>query len=782
MKKLLFFLILLSFICGKVSAQNSALGCPSFVGAVVDIAPSTCSSTDGSFTVTVGFRGPDPVSVTIDNFVHSQQDNGSPGDAFDQAGGPVNNVAGGVTFNGRAAGIYTISIKSGVTSAICQTFTFNLPTAPYKAGLANTTVNNTSVCGTTPNGSINLSTSSLVATDSISWLASTTPIFTKVGALGGSIIPNLPAGTYYVMAKDASGCDNVSTTTIVVGGNSPCVTTLASAVRGTAAPQYCDNAESPNNLWVDGTFGVNSVGLGSGVSDFKAPNAGSCGGGIVLDPTGVYNSTQTGYILTAPNSTSFGMQPLGSSGPTGNFYAITDNLNDGLAPGGCPAVGNHNVFDGATTDNEGWNDGYDNDWYLLGGGTNSGGLQMAVNGGTTPGIVIQQTINNLCPDENYQFSIWIRSLYEGNQGSINIGAGAGNVQPIVSFLLNGVEVNTTGNIPNLTSVANGANYTQYGFNFKPNASTATIAIRSDNSATDGQSNSFAMDDIYVGKPSPTIAYVTPTCSPIPTSVSANVTDACNNASINSFISYQWTQNGAFIGSPQTGVSPSYVATNTPIANGDTYQLILAPNAADLTSSACSYQNGSSLTISSGGCIILPIKLVSIKAQQISQNSAEIVWTVASQTNIIQYILEKSTDNENFYPVTSINANDNVTSYSADDYDLYTGGTNYYRIEAIDNDGSVSYSGIVTINPTPNTSNLIQIYPNPVSDELYISKPTNTIINSAVIIDAIGQTMIQVNSFNNFTNSIPVGNLSTGFYDLKIIDSNDQVTNIKFIKK
>ncbi len=784
MKQFFILALLLSSITVKLSAQNTALGCPNVVSVVVLTAPSTCASTDGSFIVVVGNRGANPAIVTIDGFVHSQQDNNAVGDAFDQAGGLVVNAPGGVTFNGRAAGVYTISIKSGTTSGICQTITYNLTTAPYKAGFANTpSANTNAVCGTTPNGSILLS--GLAATDSVSWLASTTPVFTVVSAIPAATISNLAAGTYYVMAKDASNCSQVSTTTIVVGGPAPCIATLAPAARGAAAPQYCDNAESPNNLWNNGTFGVNSVGLGSAVSDFKAPNAGSCGGGIVLDPTGVYNSTQTGGVLTAPNSTSFGMQPLGAAGPTDGFYAITDNINDGLAPGGCPAVGNHNVFDGLTNNSTGWNDGYDQDWFLLGGGSNSGGFQMVVNGGSVPAIAIQQTIGGLCPDENYQFSIWVRSLYEGAAGSLYTSHPAGNVSPNLTFLINGVAVETTGDIPNASHIINGANYTQYGFNFKPNAASVTLAVRSNNSATDGQSNAFAIDDIYVGKPTPTIAYITPACPTVPTVVSANVTDACNDVSLNSFVTYQWKQNGVLVGASLTGtlVANAYTASSsTALVTGDVYQLVLAPNAADLSATACLYTTASSLTVTSS-CIILPIRLVSITAQQLNANSGEVNWQVGDQLNVNHYELYKSTDGVNFtIYVGSVNGSDNINAYSITDDDLYPDGVNYYRLKEVDNDGTVHYSSIVTINPAPNTSNNIEIYPNPVADELYISKPQNTVIKGALIIDAIGQTLMEVNSFNNITNSIQLNNLPTGFYELKVIDSKNQVTNLKFIKK
>jgi len=232
----------------------------------------------------------------------------------------------------------------------------------------------------------------------------------------------------------------------------------------------------------------------------------------------------------------------------------------------------------------------------------------------------------------------------------------------------------------------------------------------------------------------------------------------------------------------TMVANAYVAASTTaLVNGDSYKLILAPNPADLLVSACSFTTTTSLTISTT-CIILPIRMVSIKAQQLSANSGEVVWQVGDQLNVNHYELEKSVDGVNYTYVGSVTASDNASVYSIDDNDLYTDGINYYRVKEVDNDGTIHYSIIVVINPAPNTANNIEIYPNPVSDELYLSKPQNTVIKSALVVDAIGQTLLEVNNFNNITNSIQLNNLPTGFYELKVIDNKNQVTNLKFIKK
>ena len=70
-----------------------------------------------------------------------------------------------------------------------------------------------------------------------------------------------------------------------------------------------------------------------------------------------------------------------------------------------------------------------------------------------------------------------------------------------------------------------------------------------------------------------------------------------------------------------------------------------------------------------------------------------------------------------------------------------------------------------------------IYPNPVSEKLYVTGENLSKVSKAAIYDVSGKLIQEINNpFNNF-NSIDVSNYKTGIYILKI-DEN----SYKFLKK
>jgi hypothetical protein len=722
MKKYYIFLLLSSFLCGKTYAQP---GCPVDVRALVITSP-TCGASNGSFDVQVGFHSNTVLAqVSLDGFTTFQDDGPSPG-------------AGVVHFINKPAGTYTISVRNSVTLAICQTFTFNFIASQYDT-TATITATPATGCFNT-DGTIVIGGLTSNATDSVSWLSSLNPTFVKVASLTANTIPNLIPGNYYVIFKAAGSNFCYSTHKINVGNSGTAC----------AAPTFCGNASDPNNMFPNGTFG----------------NGGN--------PDGT-NAQLNGPPLAA-GLTQYPYQPLGYRGPEDGFYAITNNTylgSDFL--GGDPTGPNvpNTPFNGQ------WYQGYDHDHT---GPANDGenGYMLVVNASYAPDVVIQQTINNMCTEKKYQFSAWIRDLDQN----------AGQIPAKVEFIVNGVGLYTTPVLPTGTS-----GWQQVGFTFQTASSTAVISIRND--TTGGLGNDWAMDDIYVGDCQPTVILntVALACSSTNDSVSASITDASNI-----YDTYQWQVDRndglGFVAADtivtvagfNASVTHNYiakVALPTPIVPADAgwnYKIVIGTTVSDISSPTCYFTDSNVLRLTSSCSIILPIKLVSIKAQQLQQNSGEVTWVVASQTNVSEYVLEKSTDGKTFYPVTVQEANSKESTYTAEDDDLYQDGINYYRIKAVDIDGSVSYSDVVTINPAPNTNTQILITPNPVEEELHLSKPPNTIINNAIVIDAIGRTIIQVNSFNNFTNNISVANLPVGFYNLKVIDSKNQVTNIKFIKR
>jgi len=724
MKKLFILVVLLSLTYSKLFAQA---GCPVDVKALVITAP-TCGSSNGSFDVQVGFHSNTVLAqVSLDGFATFQDDGPLPG-------------TGIVHFTSKSAGTYTISVRNSVTLAICQTFTFTFIASQYDT-TATVTATPASGCFNA-DGSIALAGLTSNATDSVSWLSNLTPTFVAVNTLSpANTITGLIPGNYYVVLKSAGSNFCYSTHKVNVGNTGAAC----------AAPTFCGNAADPNNMFPNGTFG----------------NGG--------DPDGT-NAQINGPPLAA-GITQYPYQPIGYRGPEDGFYSITNNTYLGSDFLGNDPTG-PNVSN--TPFNSQWFQGYDHD-HSATPDDGENGYMLVVNASFAPDVVIQQTIPNMCTEKKYQFSAWIRDLDQN----------VGQIPAKVEFIVNGVGLYTTPVLPTGTS-----GWQQVGFTFQTNTSTAVISIRND--TTGGLGNDWAMDDIYVGDCQPTVALGTLSfgCGTLLDSASATVTDASNI-----YDTYQWLVNrndgSGYVAADTIITVPGFnasvthtytskVALPTPLTSasaGWSYKLILGTTAADISSPTCYFTDSNVLVLTNTCSIILPIKLVSIKAVQLNQNSGEVNWIVASQNNVSEYIVQKSTDGKTFYYVTTVTANNNSNaSYTAEDDDLYTGGLNYYRVEEVDEDGSVHYSQVVTLNPAPNTNTTIEIYPNPVVNDLYLSKPQNTVIKSAFIIDAIGQTLMEVNDFNNFTNSIQLNNLPTGFYELKVIDSKNQVTNLKFIKK
>lgn len=117
--------------------------------------------------------------------------------------------------------------------------------------------------------------------------------------------------------------------------------------------------------------------------------------------------------------------------------------------------------------------------------------------------------------------------------------------------------------------------------------------------------------------------------------------------------------------------------------------------------------------------VLPVNFSSFTVKLNGQRQAQLTWTVSGEEGIDHYIVEKSTDHQNwktasthYSTVTSLN----VRSYFVTDSFLAT-GTTFYRIKAKGYAGDISYSKTeqVEYRPVKNFS----IYPNPVSSRMFI---------------------------------------------------------------
>jgi len=128
---------------------------------------------------------------------------------------------------------------------------------------------------------------------------------------------------------------------------------------------------------------------------------------------------------------------------------------------------------------------------------------------------------------------------------------------------------------------------------------------------------------------------------------------------------------------------SYIGTSQPVQDGATVNFDAEGNPTYFISNNCIYP--------------LPIELIHFNAQIINDNTV-INWATASENNNDYFVLEKSADGINFFPITTINGSGNSTqqiNYSHVDSDVST-GISYYRLKQFDFDGKFRYSYAIRV--------------------------------------------------------------------------------------
>ncbi|MFO7869681.1 MAG: T9SS type A sorting domain-containing protein [Bacteroidales bacterium] len=125
--------------------------------------------------------------------------------------------------------------------------------------------------------------------------------------------------------------------------------------------------------------------------------------------------------------------------------------------------------------------------------------------------------------------------------------------------------------------------------------------------------------------------------------------------------------------------------------------------------------------------LLPIRLTDFSAFA-SPKGIEYTWITESEEDNDYFTLEYSTNGTDFTPITTIpgKGTTSQSNYYAyfDDHNKQC-GTIYCRLKQTDFNGTSTYSQILSIQ-VPNYNTDIFLYPNPVSDYLYINDNTKTI--------------------------------------------------------
>ncbi len=167
---------------------------------------------------------------------------------------------------------------------------------------------------------------------------------------------------------------------------------------------------------------------------------------------------------------------------------------------------------------------------------------------------------------------------------------------------------------------------------------------------------------------------------------------------------------------------------------------------------------------------LPVSLLSWNAKRLNQNSVELKWQTASESNSDRFIVECSTDLETWWVIESIDAagsSAQLREYKTID-DHSSSGKCYYRLTQIDVDGTSTVYAIRVVDAWSNNDHDIHIFPSPADDQITVSCASLCDCD-VVITDAIGHNvshLVEVTHSEEGLLSINIYQLPSGWYVLQ----------------
>lgn len=154
---------------------------------------------------------------------------------------------------------------------------------------------------------------------------------------------------------------------------------------------------------------------------------------------------------------------------------------------------------------------------------------------------------------------------------------------------------------------------------------------------------------------------------------------------------------------------------------------------------------------------LPVTLISFDAAK-QGSQTYLNWVVAQEEGISMYIVERSSDGNHFISINTVNSINSAVQHTYSVFDnVPLNGTNYYRLEIVDNTGKITYSDIRVINY--GNQNSFVIYPNPAKNYVNIQ---SSIAGVAYIYNIRG-ALVKTVTIQAGVNNIDISKLSSGIY-------------------
>lgn len=491
---------------------------------------------------------------------------------------------------------------------------------------------------------------------------------------------------------------------------------------------------------------------------------------------------------------------MGANSPADGYYAIANNTSadgttDNTGPY-TPTPNSHRVFNGF--------------WDIIGdhtGATNralgnlpvapgtNGGYMLVVNAAFPTGEAFRQTISNVCPNTNYEFSAWVRNIC-GVCGidSNSLATHQPGVLPNLSFAVNDVDYYTTGDIPHDNS------WQKRGFMYKtgPTESSFTISIK--NNAAGGGGNDWVLDDIRLVTCYPNLSMnpsdTATACAGYPITLSDTV-----KSYFDTYVYYRWETSADGLNWAPVNAGSSKVPT---VENGlyvyhvDTvlvpvkadsatyYRVKVGTTTSNLNNPNCSVYNSQRmfLKVYSSTCPILGVSLLDFTGTFVNDKSL-LKWTSENEDNLLAYEVEKSFDGIHFTNegiVTALHQKGASAYTFTDRQNIVT--TTFYRLKLLTkSDTGYKYSKIVSVYKTQSAFTITTVNPFKNRVKMNVFVPSEGVIEFNLC-DIFGNVVrnktAELYKGNSLQTLDDVFNLPTGIYILRAVFNGDVVQN-KLVK-
>ena len=180
---------------------------------------------------------------------------------------------------------------------------------------------------------------------------------------------------------------------------------------------------------------------------------------------------------------------------------------------------------------------------------------------------------------------------------------------------------------------------------------------------------------------------------------------------------------------------------------------------------------------------LPVELSELTATPVNNEFISVDWNTAVEINNAGFFVERSTDGSNWSSLAWVAGHNNSTVqniYNYPDHAVTPGIIYYYRLKQVDNDGSASYTDIVSARLAGElTFNILEFSPNPTTDKTVLGIVSSKDQDITVAFyDIIGRKVLSnTQELTKGNNSIDfnLGSLASGTYTAVISSANQRYT-------